>query len=292
MKPFFSVIITTFNRPKLLCRAIESVLNQEFENFELIIVNDGSIVPYDQVLTYIEGNTKIKYFYKENEERSIARNFAFEKASGTWICFLDDDDIYYKNHLYSLYNKINHLKNDDFLIYTRTIKRFKDGSTEKIEIPQKKHNGIDVLLYDLFTVNGVCIPYKVTKTYFFDVKLKYLEDFEYWLRLIISANLNVISVDEYTNEYIFHDTNSVNWSYESRSEKLKTILFLREKYSNVLPKWFYNTNITSLCTTMVEYESINNKKKCFKNLYRLILANPIFIFKRHFLGILKNLLFS
>lgn len=87
--PFFSVIITTYNRPDKLIRAIDSVLSQEFKDFELIIVNDGSTSDYSNVLSHIGGNEKIRYFFKENEERSVARNFGVEKAKGDWICFLD-----------------------------------------------------------------------------------------------------------------------------------------------------------------------------------------------------------
>lgn len=104
MTPFFSVIITTYNRPKKLIRAVQSVLDQTYKDFELIIVNDGSQSDYTEVINYIEPYSQIRYFFKENEERSVARNYGVDKANGKFICFLDDDDYYLPNHLQVFYH--------------------------------------------------------------------------------------------------------------------------------------------------------------------------------------------
>lgn len=107
MKPFFSIIIATFNRPRKIIRAIESVLTQSFTDFELIIVNDGSTNDYSEVEDYINNfPSKIRYYYKINEERSVARNYGINKAKGEFICFLDDDDYYLDHHLQTLYYEI------------------------------------------------------------------------------------------------------------------------------------------------------------------------------------------
>lgn len=97
-KPLFSVIIPTYNRATSIIVAIESVLNQVFLNWELIIVDDGSTDRTNEVVTKYK-DQRIKYFYKENEERGRARNFGIEKAMGLFIAFLDSDDYYYPNYL-------------------------------------------------------------------------------------------------------------------------------------------------------------------------------------------------
>jgi glycosyltransferase involved in cell wall biosynthesis len=98
--PVFSIIIPSFNRGDLLPRALNSVLSQTFQDFEIIIVDDGST---DNTRIVVEsmakGESRIQYFYKRNEERSIARNFGIEMSRGTYINFLDSDDHQYKNHL-------------------------------------------------------------------------------------------------------------------------------------------------------------------------------------------------
>jgi len=125
---FFSIIITTYNRPEKLKRAIESVVNQSFENYELIIVNDGSTSDYNTIEEYIKPFPQIKYFFKKNEERSIARNFGVENSSGTWICFLDDDDYYEPNHLEIFHHKIIELNHTPALYYTISKTLDKNGN--------------------------------------------------------------------------------------------------------------------------------------------------------------------
>lgn len=84
-----SVIIPTYNRLEVLPRAIESVLNQTYRNFELIVVDDGST---DGTRQRYEDDPRIIYLLRENGGVSAARNSGIEIATGTYIAFLDSDD--------------------------------------------------------------------------------------------------------------------------------------------------------------------------------------------------------
>lgn len=98
MTPFFSIVIPTYNRATMIGSAINSIIKQTFTDFEIIVVDDGST---DNTESIVEGifDKRIKYFKKINEERSIARNFGIEHAEGTYINFLDSDDVFYPDHL-------------------------------------------------------------------------------------------------------------------------------------------------------------------------------------------------
>ena len=97
-KIFFSIIIPTFNRKSFLRVAIDSVLAQTYENFELIIVNDGSTdSTKDMIKTY--SDPRIVYVYQENQGVSSARNTGLSKATGNFIAFLDSDDKWVKEKL-------------------------------------------------------------------------------------------------------------------------------------------------------------------------------------------------
>jgi glycosyltransferase involved in cell wall biosynthesis len=99
-EPFFSIIIPTYNRASLLPRALDSLRMQSFRNFEVLIVDDGSTDNTRHVVTALQTeNPNLRYFYKENEERSIARNFGIAQAKGAYIGFLDSDDLIYPDHL-------------------------------------------------------------------------------------------------------------------------------------------------------------------------------------------------
>lgn len=94
MEPLISVVITTYNREEFLLEAISSAANQTYRTIEILVVDDGSDHNYAEAIC---ANFKTcKYFYKENGGLSSARNYGVQKAKGSYIAFLDDDD-FWKN---------------------------------------------------------------------------------------------------------------------------------------------------------------------------------------------------
>jgi glycosyltransferase involved in cell wall biosynthesis len=96
--PDFSIILPTYNRAPMIARAVESVLRQRHGSWELVVVDDGST---DDTRTVVErfADPRIRYFWKPNEERSIARNFGIDRAAGEFVTFLDSDDLVLESHL-------------------------------------------------------------------------------------------------------------------------------------------------------------------------------------------------
>lgn len=90
MNPLVSVIIPFYNNVDWLCEAVQSVLDQTYDNFEIIVVNDGS--PEDVSDFLLKYREKIIYRYKDNGGAATARNLAMEIATGDFIAFLDSDD--------------------------------------------------------------------------------------------------------------------------------------------------------------------------------------------------------
>ena len=100
--PFFSVIIPTFNRKELLIRAINSLLLQEEQSWEAIIVDDGSDdSTHSFIQFYLKSDFRIKYVRQENRGAALAKNYGIEKAKGSFVTFLDSDDEYDLGHLES-----------------------------------------------------------------------------------------------------------------------------------------------------------------------------------------------
>ena len=92
MTPMISVIITTYNRSHYILRAIHSVLNQTIENYEIIVIDDGSTDNTADVLVSLIQTKKIKYFYQQNNGVSAARNAGVQFSQGEYLAFLDSDD--------------------------------------------------------------------------------------------------------------------------------------------------------------------------------------------------------
>lgn len=89
--PYFSVIIPVYNRPDEVRDLLESLSNQTSYDFEILLVEDGSTLPCRSVANDYSEKLDIHYYYKENEGRSIARNYGMEKASGEYFIFFDSD---------------------------------------------------------------------------------------------------------------------------------------------------------------------------------------------------------
>ncbi|MBC1237434.1 glycosyltransferase family A protein [Nostoc sp. 2RC] len=100
--PEISIILSTYNRAKYLNDCINSVLEQTFRNWELIIVDDGSQdETFTVVNSYLQGYENIRYLKHQNRKAAFARNAGIQASFGNYITFLDSDDTYKNNHLES-----------------------------------------------------------------------------------------------------------------------------------------------------------------------------------------------
>lgn len=106
----FSIIIPTFNRSWCIERAIKSVLQQEFQDWEMIIIDDGSTDDTKNITKKYLSDSRIKYFYKENGGVGSARNLGIENANGEIIMFLDSDDEFVSGALTLIFSAISKYK--------------------------------------------------------------------------------------------------------------------------------------------------------------------------------------
>lgn len=96
-----SVLLCTYNRPERLGQALESVLSQTYSDFEVLVVNDGGDRAAEEIVKRCNSD-KIRYFYGEHGGHRAALNIGLRAARGKYVAYLDDDDIYYPNHLETL----------------------------------------------------------------------------------------------------------------------------------------------------------------------------------------------
>lgn len=107
----FSVIIPCYNKMSSVADAIESVLKQDFTDFEIIVVNDGSTdSSQDEIKKFL--STKVQLINQSNAGVSVARNEGIKKSSGDYVCFLDADDIWLPYHLSDLNRLIEKFPNE------------------------------------------------------------------------------------------------------------------------------------------------------------------------------------
>jgi glycosyltransferase involved in cell wall biosynthesis len=98
-KPTCSIIVPCYNSSKYLPACLDSILQQTYTDFEVVIVNDGSTDDTDYVITPYLNNSRVKYIKQQNAGPAAARIKGVSEAKGEWIAFLDSDDYWDRDHL-------------------------------------------------------------------------------------------------------------------------------------------------------------------------------------------------
>ena len=101
-----SVIVPVYNASQYISKTLNSILNQDFEGFEIIVIDDGSTDNSLEIITRCLDDSPIPHeiIHQENSGVSVARNAGIDKSKGDYLVFIDADDYVSKNHLSSLYN--------------------------------------------------------------------------------------------------------------------------------------------------------------------------------------------
>ena len=108
-----SIVIPVYNAEKYLEQCLNSIKNQTYKNFEVILVNDGSIDNSESICkVFVESDTRFRYYLKANGGASSARNLGLDNAQGNYITFIDADDWVDENHLEVLINNIKESNSD------------------------------------------------------------------------------------------------------------------------------------------------------------------------------------
>lgn len=217
MTPFFSVVIPLYNKEKHVKSTLNSVISQNFADFEVIIVNDGSTDNSIAVVNSII-DSRISVFTTKNHGVSHARNFGISKAKANYIAFLDADDLWKPFHLKDLKVLIENFPNCG--MYCKAYeKRFFKTKTVPIRINNLENgfNGIVTNFFDKITKDSLAwtsatvVPKKVLNKYNnFDIKLRSGQDTYLWIKIALenkvafSSKISAIKViDSLTNHLSF-----------------------------------------------------------------------------------------
>jgi glycosyltransferase involved in cell wall biosynthesis len=133
MSPRFSVVIPLYNKEKDILKTLDSLQQQQFQEFEIIIVDDGSTDNSSKLVKEYE-DSRIRFFSKENEGVAPTRNFGVKQAMGDYIAFLDADDYWYPFHLEDLDDLISRFPDGKWFA-TAYEKRFNEKLTVSMESP-------------------------------------------------------------------------------------------------------------------------------------------------------------
>ena len=292
-EPFFSVIIPTYNRAAVIGKAVESVLTQEYLDFEVIIVDDGSSDNTEQVIKTIEDH-RIRYFKKENEERGAARNFGVKNSRGKYVCFLDSDDIYYPNHLSEAFKFIQN-KSDVAFFYQPFEIQLLNG--RKVKPAGFKRN---IALTQIADHNSLCpigafIKAEIAGKYPFDPdpKFNFAEDLYVWLKLGIRYGIEFNK--SYTSCLIHHKGRSMENVDPERlkycTEKLVELLSDDDEFKQQ-PKLIGLVHASHLSLCSLYYSISGQKLKSLHFFLKSLFLSFNTVFRKRTLVIWRNILFK
>jgi len=223
--PSVSVVIATYNRAHFLPETIDSVLNQRFQDFELIVVDDGSTDNTREVLERYE--PRVRYIYQENRGPSAARNLGVRQAKGAWIAIQDSDDLCAPEHLAALHGYVQSHPECGMVFGNGAYLGGKEHNRETI-VPRDKSRRLardGVRLVDHFERSIVRLQAAlISKTYYnalggHDESLWLCMDLDLSFRLFM--NYPVAYIDQVVFLYRRHPGNI------SRNEELRTLENIR-----------------------------------------------------------------
>ncbi len=201
--PKVSVIIPTYNRAHFIAEAIQSVLDQTFTDFEIIVVDDGST---DNTKNVVDGfkDPRIKYIYQENRGVANARNTSIKASSGEHIAFLDSDDMWLPENLELKVKLLDAcpdaaLVSSDYYIFDSdtgaTLRRFWDNRPYRYLLELAEGTRQPVAFATLLTPTVALVRRHVfDEVGYFDESLQGSDDWDMWLRILPHFPIKMINL--------------------------------------------------------------------------------------------------
>ncbi len=286
--PKISVIIPTYNRGNLIQNTINSVLNQTFTDWELLVIDDGSTDNTKEIVQeFIKKDSRVKYFYEENSGcPSGPRNLGVENAKGEYVAFLDSDDEWFPTKLEKQLDIFTNSKNPKLGVVACYL-YIKDNKTGKIVSKRDTYymgNILNKLLMDtslMFTSSCIMTKLSILKEVGpFDSRFKVSEDVDMWLR-ISELGYEFDYVPEYLLNYLVHGSNIYfgNKNFDGEKEFIvyieKHLKLYLEHDSTVLGYYYYITKqykqSRKYLTRVILQKDSNNRER-IKSLGCLIIT--------------------
>ena len=270
-----SVIIPLYNKEKIIERSVRSVLNQSFQDFELIIVNDGSTDNSWKIVRSIH-DERIVLVEQENGGPSKARNTGVKKAKGNWIVFLDADDELLPNALSLMVEEVHNYPDADLIDFGGYIRNGNTLTLRNHPLEGKVKNALKSFFYRQIAPGcGHSIFYTdCVRKYPYDERMRRYEDCDILLRMLPKANV-------YSSQSIteIHDMNYAEASNARKDIKedftgyldmnkggfwykmciFQIFLYERNNYSEqcrqLYPSWYRRYDLLLLC------KLLNNLRK-------------------------------
>lgn len=278
-----SVIVPVFNGEKYISSTLKHIISQDFDNFEIIVIDDGSTDNSFEIINQVLANSTIPYniFKQKNKGVSSARNKGIELATGEYIIFVDCDDMIDNNYISSLFNTINNFDADFALARLQKVDNngnilskntfFNQNVITTYEFLEKEFKMELSFNFCQFIYRASLLKKNNIK---FNEKAVYGEDAEFTYNALIKGESIAIVNDTYYN-YLQHESSAISTLNYRRFEFVETLekLNMGEDLNNLIktqriPKSIFG-NIMYFFYNNYSFNEVileMNKKDLFKKL--------------------------
>lgn len=266
MKELISIIIPTFNRVYTLNKSIESVIAQTCENWELIVIDDGSFDETSELMKKYLSDDRIKYLHQTHQGVSVARNFGAKLARGDYFIFLDSDDIIFPDLIRNIY-EAEFYKYD--LICWQVLK-ITDG--EKSFWKPKKLSQMYKSIKASFLAGSICYRKNLfLKVGGYDPKITFGENYELGLRISQVQNLKIKIINKVFLKYEITTSTRASNSLDNR---LSSFVYQYKKHKSSYDK---NPKEKSEMNYLIGFvlEKLNRRSAALEHYKKSWLSNPM-----------------
>ncbi len=196
-----SVILTLFNSKNFYRRAVESLFNQIYKDFELIIVDDGSIdYTESDLFPFLKENQNVKYIRHSNRKHPLSLNTGLKCSSGKYITFLDSDDEYEPEHLQERINFLSEHPETDFIHSPVNV----IGNEEDHYVPDAD-DLTRMIHLDECLIGGTFFGKRNVFEELGGFRNVYSHDYDFYKRILAAGKYNISKLDSRT--YIYYRSN-------------------------------------------------------------------------------------
>lgn len=282
LNPLVSIIVRTCNRPSVLRETLISLKNQTYKNFEVVIVEDGKNTAEEMIKDEFS-DLNVQYHYTgKNVGRSKVGNIGMELANGEYINFLDDDDLFYAEHIEALVYNIENSKygavyslayETPILIESKEPYKYKEIYHNLVY--NCEFNKLILFHHNYIPIQAIMFRKSLFEKYGgFDEKLDALEDWDLWVKYALNSNYKLVK--KVTSVYRVPFDKQV--SQERQKSLDDSLNAVRNKHKTYLSKISVNEvalgidNVLNSYTIKLSKESINNIEKRHPVLYKVIIS--------------------
>lgn len=268
--PEISVVLPTYNGERYLKQSIESIINQTYDDWELIIVDDCSTDKTSEIIEeYAEKDSRICIIHNRvNQKLPKSLNIGFKAAKGNFLTWTSDDN-YYDSYAFEIMRENLIRKNADFVFCSYCVI---DGKGNTLQKQLKKTSDINMLPYK--NVIGACFMYRkqvLEKVRKYNEKAFLVEDWEYWIRVYLQR-YKMIAIGKVLYYYREHEKSLTT----QREREIK------EAVTRILLKMYFNKKISKIQKKIIYREVLDRITQLYgkREAWKYAVLLPIYDLKK------------